>query len=153
MYLFQILKSHYCKITFLILLTISYFLLPINNISGWHYIPTIIFMFLFAATGTCIIRNIKERIALQHKAKSSILTLISTAIGLSALQVCGLGGPVCGASLGLGILTAILPNTAIKYLMEYHMIFIFFAIALQLLSLYLLKCFSNNSKTCVSKTF
>lgn len=73
---------------------VAYLLLPIKNISGWHYIPTFIFIILFALTTTCLIRNIKERIVLQHKNQASLLTIIASALGLSALQTCGLGGPV-----------------------------------------------------------
>ncbi len=146
MYLIKIMESHYCKIIFVIMSFIAYLLLPIKNISGWHYIPTITFIILFALTTTCLIRNIKERIILQHKAKASWITIIASAIGLSALQICGLGGPVCGASIGLSILSFLLPNVALQFLTQYHIYLIFIAIFLQLLSLYFLKCFTTTNK-------
>lgn len=146
MYFQKIMQSHYCKIIFVIMLGVGYLLLPLEIIKGLYYLPAIIFMFLFALTFTCIIRNIKERIILQNKAKAPILIIIASAIGLSALQVCGLGGAVCGASLGLSILSFLLPNVALQFLTEYHIVFIIAAILLQILSLYFLRCFTEVKK-------
>jgi len=148
-YLTSIIHSHYCKVLFFIIFILSYYLMPIKELNGFSLVLRIIFIALFSLSFTCIIRNIKEKIKLQRTYKSSIVSLLASAIGLSALQVCGFGGPVCGASLGLSILTAILPNFVFKFLMDHSIIILIIAILFQFMALYFLKCFKKvNIKSC-----
>ena len=108
-YIIAVLKSKYCEIVFLVSFFLSYFLIPKNVFHGWNQLLAYAFMLVFALTTTCIIRNIKEKILLARTYKSSILGIIAVALGLAALQVCGANAPVCGAAVGVGILSSIFP--------------------------------------------
>ncbi|MCD6477663.1 MAG: hypothetical protein J7K87_01545 [Candidatus Aenigmarchaeota archaeon] len=90
---------------------------------------------------TCIIRNIKERVKLSKTYETSSISVIAAGIGLAALQVCGVGAPVCGASVGLGILSAIFPGVFVNVLEFYAIWIIVISIALQLIALYEMNCF------------
>jgi len=88
--------------------------------------------------------NIKERIKLARTYKNSILSIIATAIGLSALQVCGVGAPVCTATIGAGILALIFPVTFVEFLSDYSILIISISILFQLIALYFMNCFKTS---------
>ncbi len=140
-YLITILKSHYCKAVLLLALVASYFLIPEKVFYGFGYVLAITFMIAFSLSVTCIIRNIKEKILLAKTYKRSVLHIILIALGLSAFQVCGIGAPVCGATVGLGVLSVIFPGVFIDFLGDYHLLVIVVSILLQLVSLYYMGCF------------
>lgn len=141
-FLFYIFRSNYCKITFLAALLIGYFLIPhFILMNPYLRLVAMIFLFSFALTTTCIVRNIKEKIVQASFYQSSIISVIATIIGIAAFQVCGLGMPVCGASLGVGIFSMILPGILFSYLNKYSLEIIILALIFQFASLMLLKCF------------
>ncbi len=142
-HLFKILKSKYCKLVFILALILSYFLIPNKVFHGFHNITAILFMIVFSLTITCITYNIKERVKLARTYKHSILSIIATAVGLSALQVCGVSAPVCTATLGAGILASIFPVTFVELLSDYSILIISISILFQLLALYLMNCFKK----------
>jgi hypothetical protein len=143
-YIITILKSYYCKAVFLLALFGSYFLIPHKVFYGFGYVLAIAFMLAFSLSVTCIIRNIKEKILLARTYKRSVAHIILIALGLSALQVCGVGAPVCGATVGLGVLSIVFPGVFIDFLGDYHLAIIIFSILLQLVSLYFMGCFRLN---------
>lgn len=149
-YLSCVFKSHYCKIVFLIMLVISYFLLPRKVFFSWYNILAYSFIILFALTSTCLIKSIKDRVILQRKNHSSIWSIIFSLIGLSAFQVCSIGAPVCGISIGAAIVATILPTFAFHLINHYALYFIYLAIVIQLISLFQMKCFNNilHNKLC-----
>jgi len=140
-YLISILKSHYCKTVFVLSFLGSYFLIPATIFKGWHIILGVLFMLSFSFTTTCLTRNIKEKVKLARNYKNSLLGIFATVIGFSALQVCGIGAPVCGASIGAGILSFILPGFFMGFLIEYGVHLVVFSILIQLVALYKMKCF------------
>ncbi len=140
-YLVTILKSHYCKAVFLLALFGSYFLIPHKVFYGLGYALAITFMLAFSLSVTCIIRNIKEKILLARTYKRSVVHIILIALGLSAFQVCGVGAPVCGATVGLGVLSVIFPGVFIDFLGDYYLVVIIVSVLLQLVSLYFMGCF------------
>ncbi len=140
-YIITVLQSHYCQIVFLATLFVSYFLIPAKVFYGWGYVLAISFMLVFALSLTCIIRNVKERILLAKTYKQSIWQIVLIILGLSAFQVCGIGAPICGATVGLGMVSIIFPGVFINFLDEYYLLIILFSIILQLISLYFMKCF------------
>ncbi len=142
MRLFNVFKSNYCKLVFIIALIGSYFLIPDTVFRGYYYIIAIIFMVTFSLSVMCVIRSVKDKVVLAKTYKSSILSIIATALGLSALQVCGVGAPICGGSIGLGFLSLVFPRFFINFLANYSAVIIFLAIILQLISLYFMGCFS-----------
>ncbi len=141
LYLVKILNSNYCKLVFLLSFIGSYYLIPENVFHSGNRLIAMIFMLVFALSVTCIIRNTKERVLLAKTYKTSIVSIIATAIGISALQVCGMGS-MCVVGAGVGILSVFLPGFALNYLEAHGVIILYFSITLQLIALYFLKCFS-----------
>ena len=142
-YLIRTLDSHYCKIVFVASAFLGYFLVPKTAFYGYFEILAWIFIFLFALVITCIVRNTKERIVLSRTYGSSILGTIAVAIGLAALQACGLGAPVCGAAVGMGIFSAIFPSFFMNFFTNYALWIFLISIAFQFLALYFMNCFKS----------
>ncbi len=140
-YVVKIFKSYFCQIAFLLFLVGSYFLIPKNVFYGWYNVLAGLFMVAFALTLTCLARNIKEKVILAKTYKSSILGIIATALGLSVLQVCGVGAPVCGASIGAGVVSLFFPSFALNFFEKYSLYIIIGLITIQIIALYYMKCF------------
>ena len=144
-YITAVLKSKYCELVFLISFLASYFLIPKRDFYGWNQLLAYAFMLVFALTMTCIIRNIKEKILLARTYKSSLLGIIAVALGLAALQVCGANAPVCGAAVGIGILSSIFPAVFINLMAKpsVHIGIILTSIAFQIIALYFMNCWKE----------
>ncbi len=145
MYLFTVLKSNYCKLVLVLSLFVAYMLIPSTVFTGWYTLLAGAFAIAFPLSMMCMIRLIKERAKAASTYSGSAIGLIASIIGLSALQVCGVGAPVCGASLGLGVLSAIFPGVFVNVLEGYSTWFLLLAVISQVASLYFMKCFSKPS--------
>ena len=142
-YLFNTLESKYCLLVLALSLVLGYYLIP-QYIFHSSYAPLVfIFIFLFALTVMCIIRNIKEKIILARTYKSSIFSLIAIALGLGALQICGVGAPVCGATVGVGLLSFLFPAAFSNIPQHYALYLLLVSIIIQALSLYFMNCFKK----------
>jgi hypothetical protein len=64
-------------------------------------------------------------------------------LGVTALQVCGLGVPACGVSVGAGFVSLIFPGVVFNYLRDYSIFILIFSITIQIYSLYKMKCFDT----------
>lgn len=151
-YLIKILNSNYCKIVFILSMIMIYFFLPRGIFKGILSIIGIIFILLSSMVLTCFVRNIKEKYLSAKLNATSSLGLLATIIGISSLQICGLGAPVCGASIVAGILALIAPGVSLHFLKNHEIIIIIISILIQILALYLMNCFKqfttcNNKKT------
>lgn len=140
------LRSNYCKVVFVISLVLGYLTIPKEIYMGKYIYLAIPFIILFAFTITCIVRSIKERVVESKKNGSSILAIIANIIGISTLQVCGLGVPSCGASIGMGIVSFIFPEFVIHYFHQYAVWILIFSILIQIYSLYSLNCIVEKKK-------
>ncbi|RJQ34382.1 hypothetical protein C4566_02215 [Candidatus Parcubacteria bacterium] len=147
-YLLEIFKSNYCKIIFLLILAISYFLIPQKVFYGWFFILAIIFMVAFSLVMTCLIRSIKDKVVENRKTKQKITGAIAALIGLSALQVCTVGAPVCGVSIGFSIVASIFPSLAFNFLEQYSIYIVIVSIIFQFYSLYKMGCFHRVLNKC-----
>ena len=143
-FLFENLKSNYCKIVFGLSLFLAYALTPKSALEGWYLIISIPFIFLFALTTACSTRSIKEKIKVTHYQKKSILAIVANVLGISALQMCGIGAPLCGASVGIGLLSTILPGALFNVLKEYNIAILIVSIVVQITTLQTMNCFSKN---------
>ena len=137
---FEILKSDYCKIIFLLSFILSYFLIPRHLFFSKHFSLTIAFMLTFSVLVTCSVRNIKEKIAVAKTAKTSVWGIIASVLGLTALQVCGLGGAFCGGSIFFGLLTTIIPGFAVNFLTSYAVPLLVVSIVFQILAIWQMGC-------------
>ncbi|MCD6414979.1 MAG: hypothetical protein J7L23_05135 [Candidatus Diapherotrites archaeon] len=149
-YMLKVIGSNYCKIVFIISLILSYFLIPKTVFTGIYYVLAAVFMLVFAISITCIIRNLKERLMLARTYEGSTLSIIAVVLGLSALQVCGVGAPICGATVGLGIVSVIFPGFFVDFLTDYSVYMILFSIILQLVALYFMNCFKKSNELLTS---
>jgi len=75
--------------------------------------------------------------------EGSILGTIAIAIGLVALQACGLGAPVCGAAVGMGIFSAIFPSFFMNFFTNYALWIFLVSITFQVRALYFMNCFKK----------
>jgi hypothetical protein len=140
-YLRRVLKSHYCKIVFALTFVVGLVTVPKSvYLDRLSKILVYIFIALFALTATCLVRNIKERVVAARARQSSILGIVATAIGIVAIQSCGIGAPICGASVGAGFLGFLFPGMALSFFRNYASILLISSIAVQIVSLYLMNC-------------
>jgi len=147
-YLLEVFKSNYCKIVFVLMMFVSYFIIPKKVFYGWFYIVAIIFMVTFSMVMTCLIRSIKDKVVENRKTKQKITGAIAALIGLSALQVCTIGAPICGASIGASLVAGIFPSVAFNFLESYSVYIIITSVLLQIYSLYQMRCFHQMLDKC-----
>ena len=102
----------------------------------------VVVMVVFSITLACVVRTVRDEIKIARKYTHSILGLIAIVIGLSALQVCGVGG-VCVAGVGYAIVSLIFPGIFLNFLSAYSLWIIVFSIISQLAVLYFMKCYKN----------
>lgn len=141
--LIKILKSNYCKLVFLLSLISSYFLVPKHLVGFWWNLIVIIFMLAFSLNMTCMVRNIKERIKSAKNTTNSVINLIASGLGITALQVCGTSGYLCSTGILMGVFSSVLPHFLLDFLTEYSLYIILATILLQLISLRNMKCFKK----------
>ena len=139
-FFFDILKSDYCKIVFLLSFILSYFLIPHHLFFSKHFPLTVAFMITFSILVTCSVRNIREKITVARTAKTSIWGITASVLGLTALQVCGLGGVFCGSSIFLGLLTTIIPGFAVNFLVSYAVPLLIVSIIFQIFAIWQMGC-------------
>ena len=142
-YLLRIFKSGYCLGVFLFSLAVGYFIVPKNTFHGVYAALTLAFLLLFSMLLTCAVRNIKEKILLAKTYKNSFLGIIAAAVGLGAFQVCGLGAPVCGAAVGWGVVSAVLPAAVLNTFGQYAVYLVAASLISQLAALYFMNCFKK----------
>ncbi len=138
--LLKILESKYCKGTFLISLIMATLITPAKIFYSWYTIIAVLFILTFSLTTTCTIRNIKDKTKTLIHQKKSIISIIAAILGISALQVCTIGAPVCTAA-SVGILAIIIPKFAISILSKYSVSIISLSIIIQIAALISMKCF------------
>lgn len=102
---------------------------------AWIYLP------VFALTVTCLFKNILGRAKAAKSTGSSFLGIVSTAIGITALQACGLGMAACGSAIGIIFGLAVIPGVVAVFVRNHAPVLIFTSIVFQLIALYFLKCF------------
>jgi hypothetical protein len=146
-FLSEIFASNYCKIVFFLALIVSYFLIPRHLFMNHYWFLALIFMISFSLLLTCSVRNIKEKIQVAKTYQTSIWGMIFSVLGLTALQVCGLGGAFCGTSIFLGVLTTIIPGFAVSFLTEYAVELVLVSILIQIFAIWQMGCFKKVSES------
>jgi len=139
--------------------------IPLKLILGFAY------SLLFAVIFTCLIKTLKEKIIerIRYKGNSrwvklkelfqqgeykkaffqsvkvfaEFVVIFIGVLGFGAAQFCTFGSPVCAVSLGTTIVTAIVPNTLLGFLIEYGNWIIAFGIFLQFIGLIFMGCFKR----------
>lgn len=144
-FIFNNLRSNYCKVVFAVSLIVGFFLVPQDIFHSVYKFIAFPFVLIFAFTMACMVRTIKER-AKSALHKGSVISVISAIIGVSALHVCGISAPVCGSSIGMGIISIIFPGFMFNFLREYSVPIVILTMFAQVISLYFMKCFSVSHK-------
>lgn len=139
-FIIENLHSKYCLTIFILMLGVGYLLIPKEVFAHTHVVVVIPFILLFALTTACAARSIKERILLSRN-RASLIGIISSIVGITTLQVCGISGPMCGASVGVGILSVLFPGVIIAVLRDYSIGVLITTMIMQIVSLYMMKCF------------
>lgn len=137
------LKSNYCKVVFVLAFALAYVITPKHLLQGRYLFIAVPYFLLFSFSMACMVRVIKERAKSSLIKGGSVFSFLIGVVGLSALQVCGLGTPLCGASIGFGILSMILPRLAFEFLTKHGLIIVLLAMLLQIVGLYSMKCFQT----------
>lgn len=143
MYLRKIFQSHYCKAVFLAVLAGSYFLIPDKVFSGMYIGLALAFMVVFSLVITCFVREVKDKVKEERRYGASVLGIILGVIGFSAFQVCGVGAPICGASLGVVFVSSVFPAFFVNFLTAYSNLVLIGVIVLQLAALVYMGCFKK----------
>ena len=142
-YFFSMFKSWYCDISFLVFFVLLLLFLPAKIFQGYFLILGVSFSLVFALSLTCMMKIIKERAESVKRTGHSILGVIMGLLGFSALHVCTIGLPFCGATVGLVLISSIFPVFLLDYLHKYPYIIIAISFLIQLYSLYSMKCFKR----------
>jgi len=143
MYLNRVFSSIYCRTVFLTGIGLGYMVVPEKIFTGLYYVLGAAFILVFATTITCTVRNTRERIKLEKTAGSSTLAAVSAGIGISALNVCGVGAPVCTATAGAGLISVI-PGIASSFFRQYAVHITVITLLIQILALHLMNCFRQS---------
>jgi hypothetical protein len=146
-FLFKVFQSRYCVFVYLLGLILGYFLVPKKIFTGMYSVLGVLYILIFAIVLMCIVRTIKERIFNVKNTGASAISVIASLFGLGALQVCGFGAPVCGATIGVGILSILFPQSSFLVFEKYAVYIVAFSLILQLISIYYMGCL----KKCLSK--
>ena len=139
----KILRSNYCKVVWLLGFFGSYFLIPKHLFMTAYAYLALFFMLGFATMLTCFIHNVKEKITLAKTYKSSFLGILASVLGLTALQLCGLGSAFCSGSIFLGLLTTIFPGVALGVFSQYAVELVIFSIIMQAVTIWQMGCFKK----------
>ena len=137
----EVMRSHYCKGVFLVSSVLVYFLVPSKIWYGLYSLIGVVFILSTAALITCIVRALKEKLLSSRASGASFFGILSTVVGLGALQTCSIGAPICGASVGAGIVAFFVPGFTLHFLEDQAVLVICGSIVFQLVSLYLMHCF------------
>jgi hypothetical protein len=80
------------------------------------------------------------RVKIASPAGGSVLGILSMVLGISTLQVCGLGLPSCGMAIGLGFGISLFPGFLTIIVRQHAVLLVATSIILQIVSLFLLRC-------------
>ncbi len=144
--LFGVLESNYCKLVFIISLVITSFIVPKRVFHSYYTIIGILFILITAILMTCFIRGMKEKVNSAKANGASFIGILGIIFGFGALQACTIGAPVCGASIGGGILALLFPGFALGLLEKYSIWIIIISIFIQILALYFMRCLNISFK-------
>ncbi|MBD3250315.1 MAG: hypothetical protein GF381_01980 [Candidatus Pacebacteria bacterium] len=144
----QVMQSHWCKLVFLLSLFLAYWLIPTDALQGPYQLLVLVFMIGFAASLTCTIQAIKDSFKSHRVKEASFVSLVAGLLGLAAVQFCSINAVLCGSTIGVALLSAVLPS-ALFQLIHFNAVWLLLiSIIAQLISLWHLGCFRSSQKNC-----
>jgi hypothetical protein len=142
-FILNMLRSKYCLVVLIVGLAGGYYFVPKKIFNGIWFVVGIAYIIVFAFVIACMTRVIKERAVNMKNTGASLISVIATVIGIGAMQTCGIGAPICGATVGVGIFSLFFPNISKSFLTEYSLHIIIASIVIQLVALYYMNCFKE----------
>jgi len=142
-FLFNVLKSKYCLLIFVLGIILSYFIVPHKIFNGFYSILGVIYILLFAVVLMCIVRTFKDKIIDAKQTGATTISVVASLLGIGALQACGIGASVCGATVGVGLVSILFPQSAFVMLEKYAVYIVISSLFLQLVALYYMGCFKK----------
>ncbi len=134
-------NSLFSVIIFTLVFIVSLFVLPSHILSGTYFWLGVVFVLLFSLNMTCLANTMRMRANMARAKGAGAVGVMATAVGFTALQMCGIGGPLCGALFGGVLFVSVLPAGAMPYLTSYAVHIVVIAILIQAVSLWYMKCF------------
>jgi len=142
-YLTKFFKSDYCKVIFLASLILTYVFIPKKIFYSYYTIIGVAFIIIASLTITCFVKNIKEKVYAAKAQGASVVGIITILLGLVGLQACTIGAPVCGASIGAGVLALFFPLIAMELIKAHSFLVIYASLIIQIVALYFMGCFKK----------
>ena len=139
----NILQRKYCWLVLIISMITAYFLVPKKIFNGPLFLLGILYIITFSVVSTCLVRTIKEKTINMKNTGASLVSIVAAVLGIGAMQVCGIGAPICGATIGVGIFSLFFGEMSIAFLSNYAVAIIIISILIQFLALYYMKCFNK----------
>lgn len=136
----HILASRWCQIVFVLSLILAYFLIPNSALKGKYWLLVVMFVPSFAASVTCSVRSFKDHIQAGLKQKTSLLSILAGLIGVSAVQFCSVNAVMCGSTLGVGLLSGIMPHFMFRWFHQYAPWLLGVSVLAQWMALYSMGC-------------
>ena len=127
-------------VVFTVAFLLGLFILPTHIRSGEYFYLGIIFVSLFALNMTCVVHTMRARAKVARASGAGVVGVVTTAVGFTALQMCGVGGPLCGALFGSIVFASILPAGSLGLVTHYAVEIVLVAIVIQAVSLWYLGC-------------
>ncbi|MEM3374466.1 MAG: hypothetical protein QXE31_04560 [Candidatus Woesearchaeota archaeon] len=141
-FIYAVFESNICKIVFLISLLIGYFLTPKRIFYGVYTLLGIFYIILFAMVMTCMVRVIKEKVINLKHTGASFFSIILSLFGFGALNMCGIGAPVCTAGISIGV-ASLFPGFFHDFFHNYGILVLVISIILQIIALLYMGCFKK----------
>ncbi len=129
-------------VVFTVAFLLALFILPSHILNGPYVYLGLVFIIVFSLNMTCLVKVMRHRANTAKAQGAGIFGIIGTALGFIALQMCGVGGPLCGALFGSVVFASLLPAGSLGYFTHYAVEMVVMAIVIQIISLWYLKCFS-----------
>ena len=152
MEILEMFKSKYCWLVFLTSMALAYWIVTSSLTFGFTdtlvMINVVIFVALFALSLTCNIRLLKTKIK-ESKSRAYTSGIVSTVLyilGITAIESCLVSG-VCGISLGLSLLSLILPTVALDFFIRWGFWILVIVNVFLFVSLFYMKCFERKKKS------
>lgn len=134
-------------VVFALSVALGFFVLvPTRVIEHGHLAISAGFVLTFALLMTFTVTSLKERVRSARQSANSTLGFLAMAIGITALQVCGMGA-TCGFSALTGIIALLIPGALFNFTSAYSLYIIAFSILLQIIALISMGAFRSAKKT------
>jgi hypothetical protein len=144
----EVLSSKYCWGVIFISIVLGYFLIIRKFTlftSFWSIFFSIFYIILFAVSNSCLVKEMKERIKDSSQTGSSILSILGSVLGISAIQLCTVSG-TCSVNIVTSLLLTVFPTSLGFFFIRHGIWILIISDILLSISILRLGCFKKDSK-------